>query len=83
MQTMVSWFGRSGIGFTLLGVITYFGGVGDPNSGSSRTRAFKMMVSSLGERFGSETTAAVFIGAIGIVCLMLAVGLHLLSEPQS
>ena len=82
MQTIISWFARSGIGFTLLGGLTYFGGLGDPNSGSGRTRAFKMMVSSLGERFGSEATAAIFIGSVGVVCLVLAVGLHLISEPQ-
>lgn len=82
MQTIISWCGRSGIGFTLLGGLTYFGGVGDPNTGSGRTRAFKMLVASLGERFGSETTAAIFIGSIGILFLILALGLHLVAEPQ-
>ena len=82
MQTIISWFGRSGIGFTLLGVLTYFGGVGDPSTGSRRTRGFKMMFAALGERFGSESTAAIFIGLVGILCLIFAVGLHLLSEPN-
>lgn len=53
--------------FTLLGALTYSGGIGDVNQGRGRTRMFKALLSWLADLLGSEQTIGVLLLVIGVL----------------
>ena len=53
--------------FTLLGALTYSGGIGDVSQGRGRTRMFKALLSWLADLLGSEQTIGVLLLVIGVL----------------
>lgn len=61
-----------GSSFSILGAMTYFGGIGDVNRGRGRTRLFNQILTGLADLLGSEQTVGIVLFVIGFALLVWA-----------